>query len=108
MNHAWKDERILAAVARLRESYGPGQIAVVDHWPSDGFAIGVECPGATGVLAYLSACEPGVWFVSLESPPGPAEVAAGLPYREVASHTRIGIEEVVEIVGRHLGMVRTR
>ena len=106
MDQAWKDEKILAAISRLREAFGADQITVVDDWPSDGFAIGVERPGAPGVLAYLSAYEHDDWFVSLESPPGPAEVMAELPYRGGASYSGIGVDEVVEIVGRYLGLAR--
>ncbi len=106
MDEAWKDERILEAVSQLRVVFGSDQLVVVDHWPADGFAIGVERSGAPGVLAYLSTCENGDWFISLESPPGPAEVAADLPYRDVASHSGIGLDQLIEIVGPHLGLVR--
>jgi hypothetical protein len=106
MDQAWKDEKILAAVTRLREAFGDEHITVVDHWPADGFAIGVERPDAPGVSAYLATHEHGDWFVSLEAPPGTAEVAADLPYREIGSHSGISLHEVVEIVGRHLGLVR--
>ena len=108
MECACKDDRILAAVSRLRQAYGAERIAVADHWPDDVYAVGVESPDAPGVLAYLSVCERGDWYVALELPPGPAEVAGEMPYRDAGVRAGVSLDDVVEIVGRHLGLARAK
>lgn len=108
MDCGWKDDRILAAVSRLREVYGAERVAVADHWPADLCAVGVQNPDAPGVLAYLSVSERGDWYVSLELPPGPDEVAAEMPYRDAGVRSGVSIDDVVEIVGRHLGLARAK
>ena len=108
MDFAGKDDRILAALSRLQEVYGAERIAVADHWPDDVCAIGVQRPDAPGVLAYLCVYERGDWYVSMELPPGPDKAAAEMPYRDTGVRSGVSIDDVVEIVGRHLGLAQPK
>jgi hypothetical protein len=97
-----KDPEILAVLDALRESLGAEKFKVVDHWSDDSQAIGVASPSNEGVLVYISA-SPGAdepYFFSLEYPPD-GEWSDN-PYTPVEDRSVCELEELVQVVARHL------
>jgi len=100
-----KDELLKVLVEALRSSLGDAGFVVIDHWPDDPAAIGIASPVNPGVLAYVSASsgadEP--YFVSLEFPP--QGDWADQPYTPLEDRDVCQLDEVMDIVSRHLASV---
>src|SRR5690242_2701472 len=94
-----KDGQIGLAVERLLDAFGMQQLVVQDHWPDDLRAIGVGRSDAPSVLAYIAAQDDGRFHVAFESPPGPSELKAELPYRDAGAADVNDLEELVLVVG---------
>jgi hypothetical protein len=95
-----KTPEVLAVLDRLRADLGPDAFHVVDHWEGDLTAVGVAKPSDHGVLAYIGSFEDG-FYVELELPPPPGD---DFPYRVAGRHWGQRVEQVVQLVARHLGV----
>lgn len=96
-----KAPAIEAALEQLRTRIGTAAFEVVDHWPTDPYAVAVAAPQAPARLAYLSAFEKpdGRYDVHLERAPDPA---VGLPYADVGYFTDLDVDRLTAVVARHL------
>lgn len=102
-----KDVSIHALLARFEAAFGAGSFDVVDHWEADLCAVGVARPGEPGTLAYVSTfgLPDGRYSVRLERPPSPG---SDLPYTPAGEREDIGLDEVLAVVGAHLGLTPHR
>jgi hypothetical protein len=99
---AKKDPELLAVIGALQEALGADSFRVIDHWPEDPQAIGVASPLNEHILAYISVFsgsdEP--YFVSLELPP--SGEWSDHPYTPGEDRNVCGLDELVQIVAKHL------
>ena len=98
-----KDSSITLAVDQLRARFGADAFVIRDHWEADLFAIGIETPHEPGRLVYIATTEarPDRFDVSLELPPKGADE---LPYTSAGDWANVEWQEVVTLVGEHLGL----
>src|SRR5689334_22637039 len=97
-----KDPAIVAVLDRLRSRFGPDAFVLADHWEPDLCAVDIASPRDPGVLVYISCYgeRPGRFGYELELPPLPGSEAL---YQVAGRGEGLTFEELVGIVGRHLG-----
>lgn len=102
-NTTGKDASIDELLSRLASRLDPAMYEVIDHWPSDPYAIGIAVPRASTRFAYLSTLEmpAGRYNVHLERAPDPR---TGSPYEDNGYHADIDFDRLSELLVRYLDL----
>lgn len=97
-----KDDRLLAAVARICDRFG-ASVELVDYWDADLLALGISRRDEPKRLVYVSMLpdQDGRFDVSLELPP---RAGSERPYEDAGWHYDLTLGEVFELVASHLGL----
>ncbi|HEX5830400.1 MAG TPA: hypothetical protein VFY16_05420 [Gemmatimonadaceae bacterium] len=98
-----KDASIDELLSRLASRFDPAAYEVIDHWPSDPYAIGIAAPQASTRFVYLSTLElpRGRYNVHLERAPDPR---TGSPYEDNGYHAGIDFDRLSALLARYLDL----
>ncbi len=95
-----KDKTIVELLGWLHEQLG--DLAVIDHWDADLFAVGISAPHDPKRLAYISSYghPPGYYHVELEATP---KSDSDMPYEVVNRFDSVNRDQLLKIITEHIG-----